>query len=108
MVLVKFTGTDEFLSELALQLRHIDSGIVRVTISWRQALPFTTVRVIASFVTVGGQLVKLDRHVGEYMSADGPDGKEVRERADKIADAIRAEAAKLKLETRAGIFEAVN
>ena len=38
------------------------------------------------------------------MFADGPDGKDVGVRADKVMDALKDGVAKLGLQVRAGVF----
>ena len=105
-IVVKFTNADEWLDELRLDAGDADRKIVRVTCRRRGQLIADALSVVAS-ACIAGYLVSLEAQCGEYLMADGPDGLEVRARADALADRIRAEAVKLGLEVRAGVFEAV-
>ena len=105
MVTVKFNDAGEFLGEIETDREQVERSIVRVTCRFRRNEMFTALSVVATAV-VGDSVVQLEARCGEYMSHDGPDGKEVRTRADAESERLRTKLSELGLDVRSGSFEA--
>lgn len=105
MILVKFNSPDEFLTELAAEAaaQRVTDKVVRVTLSYRRGQLTTAVLVLASVLLTCNRMVCLERLAGEYL--DSHDADEIIKKAGAVADAIRAEADRLGLEVRAGVYE---
>jgi hypothetical protein len=102
-VKVNFHDPDEFLDELRKDQDRIDRKLLRVTVRRRYAPPFVHVAVVATAV-VGNSVVTLEHRVGEVFAGDEA-GSSIPGKIQAGLDRLTAEAEKLGLEVRAGVFE---
>ncbi len=102
-VKVSFHDAEEFLDELRKDHDRIDRKLLRVTVRRRYAPPFVHVAVVATAV-VGNSVVTLEHRVGEVFAGDEA-GSPIPGRIQATLDRLAAEAEKLGLEVRAGVFE---
>jgi hypothetical protein len=101
-VKVNFHDPDEFLEELRRDHDRVDRQILRVTVRRRYAPPFVHVAVLATAV-VGTVVVTLEHRVGEMFPGDEA-GSPIPGKIQSSIDRLTAEATKLGLEVRAGVF----
>jgi hypothetical protein len=102
-VKVNFHDPDEFLDELRKDHERVQRQIVRITVRRRYVQPFVHVAVIATAV-VGNFVVALEHRIGETFPGDEA-GTPIPAKVRAALDHITAEATKLGLEIRAGVFE---
>lgn len=100
---VRFNSPAEFEEEL----RKDPPKILRLTKGFTQTnhLPLQNVSVIATFVNRAGELVKLDRYVGQILGTQSEIDSKTLAGADKIIYRMEQLAAELKIEIRAGLYE---
>lgn len=104
-ITVVFNTADEFLDELVLECRNrpavADVPIVRVAILRRSSAAFPGsvfhFSVAAGFVNRRGELVELDRYVGDAMTGHN--------QAIDMADDLRRRAAEIGCDVRSGRFQ---
>ncbi len=100
---VKFTDPQEFIDEL-----HLDgppSKVLRLTKQYKphpQGL-FQHVSVIATFVNERGEVVELNRYVGDHMGKGFED--RVTPKAKEVMDQIEAAGREKRLDVRPGRFD---
>jgi hypothetical protein len=102
---VRFNSVQEFEAEL----RADPPKVLRATKSFAQTnhLPIQHVSVIATFLNSAGQIVRLDRYVGQYLGR-GPEtslDRTVMDRADKVLKQLEMLAREFNIEVRAGLYE---
>lgn len=102
-VKVNFHDPDEFLDELRKDHERVERLIVRITVRRRYVQPFVHVAVIASAV-VDNFIVTLEQRVGETFVGDDASSP-ITAKIRASLDHLTAEATKLGLEVRTGVFE---
>jgi hypothetical protein len=103
---VRFNSIQEFTAEL----RADPPKVLRLTKSFAQTdhAPLQHVSVIATYVNTGGQIVRLDRHIGQMFGGRMPEteiDRKVMDRADKVIRELETFAQEFKIEVRAGVYE---
>lgn len=108
-ITVVFNTADEFLDELVLECRNrpavADVPIVRVAILRRSSAAFPGsvfhFSVAAGFVNRRGELVELDRYVGDAMTGHN----QAIDKVNAEADDLRRRAAEIGCDVRSGRFQ---
>jgi hypothetical protein len=103
---VRFNSVQEFTAEL----RADPPKVLRATKSFTQTdtLPIQHVSVIATYLNSAGQIVRLDRYVGQCYAGRVPEtdiDRAVMDRADKVIRELETLAQEFKIEVRAGVYE---
>jgi hypothetical protein len=103
---VRFNSVQEFGNEL----RADPPKLLRLTKSFAQAdtLPIQNVSVLATYVNSNGQIVRLERYIGQCYAGRVPEtdiDRQVIHRADKVVRELETLAQELKIEVRAGVYE---
>lgn len=105
MATVKFNDTNEFIEELNRDAASVERGIVRLTCRFSRNEMFTALAIVAS-AFVAGHVVTLEVRCGNYLSHDGPDGREIRAKADAEREKLAKALTELDFSIRAGSFVA--
>lgn len=105
MPTVKFHEPGEFKDELKLMQGRIEGNILRLTYGHKSEYPSTVVLVIATAL-VGNMVLRLESRCGSFLMSESSEAEQVRLKAKSIRDAIESVASELKLEVRAGMYEA--
>ncbi len=103
---IRFNSVQEFADEL----RNDPPKILRATKSFAQTntLPIQQVSVIATYLNSAGQIVRLDRYIGQCYGGRVPEtdiDRKVMAYADRILKDLQDLADHFKIEVRAGLYE---
>jgi len=106
---VRFNDPEEFLCELAMNPPNLEQ-LVRATKLFEQTnqFPIRHLSVIATYMLLRGSglfRVSLRRYCGQIWEHSPDENQKIYDKADEILRRIDEAAAKLHLETRAGIYE---
>lgn len=104
MATVKFNDVDEFCEELARD--GPDRDIVRLTYLFKTSRLSPNIRhvLVVATCTVQGQIVRLERYVGDVWGLSATD-EEVMEKALQTKNRLHERCKKLNLNVRAGVLE---
>jgi len=104
---VKFTEPEEFCEELERDRGDIDRGIVRCTIRYKplEKIPYVYHVIAVASYSVGGQIVKLERHCGEIWGLRPEEDQKAVDRAQEHLKRVEETCRRLNLEVRAGSLE---
>lgn len=106
MATVRFNAPEEFVEELARDADRVHRRIVRVTCRYsasRLSPNIHHLSVVASAL-VDGQVIQLERYVGDIWRIPEEDGKVYAQR-DQVMGELAQRLAALGLEVRAGVLE---